>query len=312
MARWIVQGRIEPLSVDGERITPDKWEGSVGRPIRRVWPAVAVVAALAVVPPPDTNAESVSVDRWRGHEGRIVRRVPAGYAFADIDTSALTQPETASIDRWLGHEGRIVRRLTPGHYAFDWDATAFAQAESVSIDRFDGSRLHITRRKIGGSASSELEISDIPVSVTVAQWLGSVGKAVLRVAPSGRGSSDVDSTALTAAEFVSFDKFAPDWFEFARRRKEPGKAFLDIDPAALTTAEEIIISKWYSDRMMIPWRSIRKPHPTRDWYATSAVISLPDVYNSSTDPVIDKRTTRAVVRSKTTQVVIERKKTRKP
>ena len=100
--------------------------------------------------------------------------------------------------------------------------------------------------------------------------------------------------------------------EFARRRKESGRFAFDIDASALTTAEEILISKWYSDRLMIPWRSIGKHHPERNWYITSAVLSLPDVYNASTDPVIRKKMTRAVIKSKTTQAVVSRKKTRKP
>src|SRR3990167_11427297 len=82
-SRWIVQGSTEPVSLDSERITADKWEGSVGRPVRRIWPAIAVVAALATVPPPDTNAETVSLDRPRGGEGRIVRRLLPGHVSAD-------------------------------------------------------------------------------------------------------------------------------------------------------------------------------------------------------------------------------------
>ena len=141
---------------------------------------------------------------------------------------------------------------------------------------------------------------------------GEMGRIVLPL-KGGKQLVVIDAAQLTESERVSLDKFAPDWNEFARLRQIPGRFAHAMDDSHFGDIEAIFLSKWYADQSITPWRTIAKPHPLRDRFINKAfVFLLPDVYHSSTDAVIDKKTTRAVVKARTTDAVVDNKKTRKP
>ena len=259
--------------------------------------------------------ESITLDKWIESVGLgKTARQPIRPRF-DIDSSLLVQPEYAQIDKRLGDLGRIVRPLKSGKFDAVIDASQLAQAEFTSIDRW------ISSTAIGKAARQPIRPRfDIDATALIQQetlyldrWIGDLGRIVI---PKTAGSARIDLIELVTADIVIPSLQA--WIEFPRRRKTPGRFEYAIDTNAVTQTESISIDKWRRDDAVTPWRSIGKPHPKRPWYAydtklhvSPTTLHLGDMGDTSADPVVSKKTTKASVKDKTTVPVYYRRGTRK-